>query len=73
MANLKEKMTDYEQMQMALRKLKEESQEEFMSRLLDTVENLLEKANVKTYEPSTKEKEDFRKIVNIIKNMESWF
>ena len=73
MASLKEKMTDYEQMQMALRKLREENQEEFMSRLLDTVENLLEKANVKTYEPTTKEKEDFRKIVNIIKNMESWF
>lgn len=73
MANLKEKMTDYEQMQMALRKLKEESQEEFMSKLLEMVENLLDKANVKTYEPTTKEKEDFRKIANIIKNMESWF
>lgn len=73
MANLKEKMTDYEQMQMALRKLKEASQEEFMSRLLDMVENLLEKANVKTYVPSTKEREDFRKVANIIKNMESWF
>lgn len=73
MANLKEKMTDYEQMQMALRKLKEESQEEFMSRLLDMVENLLEKANVKTYAPTTKEREDFRKVALIIRNMESWF
>ena len=73
MANLKEKMTDYEQMQMALRKLKEASQEEFMSRLLDMVENLLEKANVKTYEPTTKEREDFRKVALIIRNMESWF
>lgn len=73
MANLKEKMTDYEQMQMALRKLKEASQEEFMSRLLDMVENLLEKANVKTYVPSTKEREDFRKVALIIRNMESWF
>lgn len=73
MANLKEKMTDYEQMQMALRKLKEASQEEFMSRLLDMVENLLEKANVKTYAPSTKEREDFRKVALIIRNMESWF
>lgn len=73
MANLKEKMTDYEQMQMALRKLKEASQEEFMSRLLDMVENLLEKANVKTYAPTTKEREDFRKVALIIRNMESWF
>lgn len=73
MSNLKEKMTDYEQMQMALRKLKEASQEEFMSRLLDMVENLLEKANVKTYAPSTKEREDFRKVALIIRNMESWF
>ena len=71
--NLKGQMTEYEQMQMALRKLKEESQEEFMSRLLEMVENLLEKANVKTYEPTTKEREDFRKIANIIKNMGSWF
>ena len=44
-----------------------------MSQLLDMVENLLEKANVKTYEPTTKEREDFRKIANIIKNMGSWF
>ncbi len=71
--NLKGKMTEYEQMQIALRKLKEESQEKFMSKLLEMVENLLDKANVKTYEPTTKEKEDFRKIANIIKNMESWF
>ena len=71
--NLEGKMTEYEQMQIALRKLKEESQEKFMSKLLEMVENLLDKANVKTYEPTTKEKEDFRKIANIIKNMESWF
>lgn len=73
MANLKEKMDDYERMQTALRKLKKASQEEFMSILLDMVKNLLEKANVKTYAPSTKEREDFRKVALIIRDMESWF
>ena len=66
-------MNEIEQMKIELRKLKEENQEKFMSKLLEMVENLLDKANVKTYEPTTKEKEDFRKIVNIVKNMESWF
>lgn len=66
-------MNEIEQMKIELRKLKEESQEKFMSKLLEMVENLLDKANVKTYEPTTKEKEDFRKIATIIKNMESWF
>ena len=66
-------MNEIEQMKIELRKLKEENQENFMSKLLEMVENLLDKANVKTYEPTTKEKEDFRKIVNIVKNMESWF
>lgn len=73
MANLKEKMDDYERMQTALRKLKKASQEEFMSILLDMVKNLLEKANVKTYAPSAKEREDFRKVALIIRDMESWF
>ena len=53
--------------------IEEKTQEEFMHNLRDSVENLCEKANHKSYNPTIKEKEDFRVIVTIIKNMENWF
>lgn len=51
----------------------EKMQEEFMAKLLDQIELLNEKANKKDYEPTSNEREMFRKIYTIITNMNNWF
>lgn len=53
--------------------LREEQQEEFMKKLVEMVENLVEKANKKDYDPTNNEREMFRQIYTIINDMNNWF
>jgi hypothetical protein len=55
------------------KELKDQMQNEFIERLLDNIEHLVEKANRKDYEPTEHERVTFNKIYNIIVNMSKWF
>lgn len=56
-----------------LRENQEQIQNEFIDKILDSVEFLLEKANRRDYEPTDHEREQFAKIYTIITNMNNWF
>lgn len=56
-----------------LRESQEQIQNEFIDKILDSVEFLLEKANRRDYEPTDHEREQFGKIYTIITNMNNWF
>lgn len=62
-----------EELKAEMRRVQEETQNEFIDRLLDQVRNLVEKAILKDYEPTIHEKEVFATIVAIIDNMKTWF
>ena len=67
-----EEMTK-EEMKDEILKTQQKMQEEFMEKLLDSVEHLNEKSFKTSYIVSVKEKQDFTKIYNIINNMAKWF
>ena len=52
-----------------LRKLEEKRQEEFISKLLDMVDNYADKTNKSIYKPTDKERSVFGRIVNIVNNI----
>ena len=56
-----------------LRANQEQIQNEFIDKILDSVEFLLEKANRRDYKPTDHEREQFGKIYAIITNMNNWF
>ena len=56
-----------------LRANQEQIQNEFIDKILDSIEFLLEKANRRDYKPTNHEREQFSKIYNIINNMIRWF
>ena len=56
-----------------MRKLQEETQNDYIDKLLDMVENLCEKANNVNYKPTEYERHTFGKISTIITNMSKWF
>lgn len=62
-----------EELKQVQKKLQEERQNEFIDKLVDMVECLLEKANKKDYEPTEHERNQFRKIHTIITDMNRWF
>lgn len=62
-----------EELKKAMQETKAKQQNEFIDKLLDTVENLLDKANKKDYEPTQHEREVFKQIYTIIINMNNWF
>lgn len=62
-----------EEIQEMMRKIKENDQDKFIDKLLDQVSNLCEKANRKSYEPTTHEREAFSQIVAIVDDMKGWF
>ena len=62
-----------EEIMKRLRESQEQIQNEFIDKILDSVEFLLEKANRKDYEPTEHERQQFGKIYTIITNMNNWF
>lgn len=62
-----------QELQQQLRENQEKMQNNFIDGILEKVEILLEKANRKNYAPTDYEREQFRKIATIIKNMSNWF
>ena len=62
-----------EEIKRQLRENQEKMQNEFIDKILDSVEFLLEKANRRDYKPTDYEREQFGKIYNIINNMVRWF
>lgn len=52
---------------------KEKQQNDFIDKLEENVNWLLEKANRRDYEPTQHEKEVFGRIATIIDNMKNWF
>ena len=56
-----------------LRERQEQIQNEFIDKVLDSVQLLLEKANCRDYKPTDHEREQFGKIYTIISNMNNWF
>ena len=62
-----------EEVMRKLRESQEQIQNEFIDKILDSVEFLLEKANRRDYKPTDHEREQFGKIYIIIKNMNNWF
>ena len=56
-----------------IRATQEKTQNEFIDKLYDMVENLCEKANKRDYVATNYEREVFRKIYTIISNMNNWF
>lgn len=56
-----------------LKEIEEQNQNNFIDKLLNNVEYLLEKANRKEYQPTQHEREQFSKILTIINNMNNWF
>lgn len=55
-----------------LRKREEESQEEFVNKLFDMVNNYAEKTNNSAYEPTDKERAVFGRIVKIVNNINKY-
>ena len=62
-----------EELKRQLRANQEQIQNEFIDKILDSVEFLLEKANRRDYKPTDYEREQFGKIYTIITNMNNWF
>ena len=62
-----------QELETEMRKLKERMQNEFIDGLLEKVDLLLEKAVRADYEPTEHEREQFGKIVTIVRNMNKWF
>lgn len=62
-----------EELQENFKKNQETLQERFMEKILNDISYLNEKANSKDYIPTEKEREMFRNIVIIVKNMNEWF
>lgn len=62
-----------EEIMKRLRESQEQIQNEFIDKILDSVELLLEKANRRDYEPTEHERQQFGKIYTIITNMNNWF
>ena len=60
-------------LQEQIRKLQEVTQNDYIDKLLDMVENLCEKANKNNYLPTLHERETFGYILTIITNMSKWF
>ena len=56
-----------------LRESEEHIQNDFIDKVLDSVQLLLEKANCRDYKPTDHEREQFGKIYTIIVNMSNWF
>lgn len=48
-------------------------QEEYISKILRMVETLYNNANTASYKPTSKEKQTFNYIQNIINGMSNWF
>ena len=57
----------------SLRESEEHIQNDFIDKVLDSVQLLLEKANCRDYKPTDHEREQFGKIYTIIVNMSNWF
>ena len=58
------------------RKIKEsqdKAQDDFIDKLLESVEHLCEKANRQDYQPTEHEFRTFGLIVRIVANMNNWF
>ena len=55
-----------------LRKREEESQEEFVNKLFDMVNNYAEKTNNSAYKPTDKERAIFGQIVKIVNNINKY-
>lgn len=49
------------------------NQEEYISKILTMIETLYDNANTVSYKPTTKEKQTFNCIQNIINGMSNWF
>lgn len=62
-----------EEVMRRLRESQEQIQNEFIDKVLDSVQLLLEKANCRDYKPTDYEREQFGKIYTIISNMNNWF
>lgn len=62
-----------EELMKRLRENQEKIQNEFIDKILDSVEFLLEKANRRDYKATEHEREQFGKIYTIIVNMNNWF
>jgi hypothetical protein len=66
-----EKMKENDLM-LELRKLEEKRQEEFISKLLDMVDNYAEKTNKSAYEPTDKERAIFGQIVKLVNSINNY-
>ena len=62
-----------EELQQAIRKNQEKMQDDYIDKVYDEISYLCEKANLKSYEPTTHERFIFNKIKNIIDDMSKWF
>lgn len=49
------------------------NQEEYISKILGMVETLYDNANKTSYKPTTKERQTFNYIQDIINGMSNWF
>ena len=68
-----QKLTTLEEMQKAMKAIKEKQQNEFIDKIVEMINLLCEKANKKDYEPTQHEKEMFNHIYVVISNMNNWF
>ena len=66
-------LTTLEEMQKAMKEIKEKQQNEFIDKIVEMVDLLCEKANRKDYEPTQYEKEMLNHIYVVITNMNNWF
>lgn len=62
-----------EEMEAMIRKLVEEQQEAFMTKLYADVVNLCDKANDRRYVPTDRERKTFDKIRQLLNNINEWF
>lgn len=69
----KEKLDNKKTIEEQLDEIKQMHQNEMMEKLLETISNLSEKANAKSYVPTEKERYLFSKIVGIINDLNNWF
>lgn len=66
-------INEMQQLLKQVRENREKTQNLFIDKLFDMVENLCQKANKRDYVPTTHEKDVFKKIYTIIINMNNWF
>lgn len=66
-------MDNIQDLQTKMQQIKEEQQDKFITKLLEDVEYLCEKANHQSYNPTNYEREIFNRIRIIINNMNDWF